>query len=182
VTAVAFAASVARGRTIDYSTLLGQLDQHVAEGGRALASAELQRIIEARAATAIDGYDLISGLAGTARYLLERSAEDPESKAALCEAVALRGGDVKGVIFHSDRGSEYTADLFEGLGAKLGIIQSMGRVGSALDKRGVQEFLLDAGVRAAEEEALRHQGRGPPRSGPATSTATTGCGVTAPVR
>ena len=31
---MAFAASVARGRTIDCSRLLGQLDQHVAEGGR----------------------------------------------------------------------------------------------------------------------------------------------------
>jgi putative transposase len=32
---------------------------------------------------------------------------------ALKMAVAVRGGDVAGVIFHSDRGSEYTADLFE---------------------------------------------------------------------
>ena len=117
---MAFAASVARGRTIDYSTLLGQLDQHV--GG------------------------VLAAPVGLVQQPL------------------------------------WTADLFEGLGAKLGIIQSMGRVESALDKRGVQEFLLDAGVRAAEEEALRHQGRGPPRSSPATSTATTGCGVTAPVR
>ena len=91
-----------------------------------MARAELQRIIEARAGTAVDHYDLISGLAGTARYLLERSAEDPESKAP-CEAVAIRGGDVKGVIFHSDRGSEYTADLYQSLCARLGIIPTAPR-------------------------------------------------------
>ena len=32
---------------------------------------------------------------------------------ALKMAVAVRGGDVAGTIFHSDRGSEYTANLFE---------------------------------------------------------------------
>ena len=33
--------------------------------------------------------------------------------AALKMAVAVRGGEVAGTIFHSDRGSEYTATLFE---------------------------------------------------------------------
>ena len=41
--------------------------------------------------------------------------------------MAIRGGDVKGVIFHSDRGSEYTADLYQSLCARLGIIPTAPR-------------------------------------------------------
>ena len=60
--------------------------------------------------------------------------------AALQMAVAIRGGDVRGVIFHSDKGSEYTASAFEGVCARLGITQSMGRVGSALDNAAAESF------------------------------------------
>jgi putative transposase len=53
--------------------------------------------------------------------------------AAIKMAVAVRGGDVKGVIFHTDsfRGSEYTAGDFAKVCERFGINQSMGRVGSA---------------------------------------------------
>src|SRR5205807_5692441 len=34
------------------------------------------------------------------------------AKAALCMAIAVRGGDVAGVIFHSDQGGEYTGEIF----------------------------------------------------------------------
>ena len=43
------------------------------------------------------------------------------------------GGDVDGVIFHSDKGGEYTGDTLSRACAALGVTQSMGRVGSALD-------------------------------------------------
>ncbi len=59
---------------------------------------------------------------------------------ALKMAVATRGGDVRGVIFHSDKGSEYTADLFEGVCERLGVTQSMGRAGSALDNAVSESF------------------------------------------
>lgn len=59
---------------------------------------------------------------------------------ALMMAAAIRGGDVDGVIFHSDRGSEYTADLFEAACARLGIRQSMGRVGSCFDNAASESF------------------------------------------
>jgi len=59
---------------------------------------------------------------------------------ALKMAAAVRGGDVRGVIFHSDRGSEYTADLFEAACKALGVTQSMGRVGSALDNAAAESF------------------------------------------
>jgi transposase InsO family protein len=50
-------------------------------------------------------------------------------------AVAARGGKerVAGVIFHSDRGSTYTAHDFTTLCRKLDIRQSMGRTGSCFD-------------------------------------------------
>ncbi|MGH9266564.1 MAG: IS3 family transposase [Acidimicrobiales bacterium] len=52
---------------------------------------------------------------------------------ALKMAAAVRGGNVAGVIFHSDKGGEYTGNDFERACTALGVTQSMGRVGSALD-------------------------------------------------
>jgi transposase InsO family protein len=62
------------------------------------------------------------------------------AKAALCTAAAVRGGDVDGVIFHSDKGGEYTGDLFAQACDALGVTQSMGRVGSALDNAAAESF------------------------------------------
>ena len=59
---------------------------------------------------------------------------------ALHMAVAVRGGDVAGVIFHSDKGSTYTADLFTRACTNLKIRQSMGRVGCALDNAAAESF------------------------------------------
>jgi putative transposase len=55
--------------------------------------------------------------------------------AALAMAVAVRGGRdaIAGVILHTDQGSEYTAGLVRAACDRLGIRQSMGRTGSALD-------------------------------------------------
>jgi transposase InsO family protein len=55
------------------------------------------------------------------------------AKAALCMAAAVRGGDVVGVVFHSDKGGEYVGELLACACRTLGVTQSMGRVGSALD-------------------------------------------------
>lgn len=57
-------------------------------------------------------------------------------------AVAARGGKdrVAGVIFHSDRGSTYTAHYFTGLCHRLGIVQSMGRTGSCFDNAAAESF------------------------------------------
>jgi putative transposase len=59
---------------------------------------------------------------------------------AIKMAVAARGGNVAGVIFHTDRGSTYTADDFTRLCAKLKITQSMGRVGSCFDNAAAESF------------------------------------------
>ncbi len=60
--------------------------------------------------------------------------------AAINMAVAARGGDVAGVIFHTDRGSTYTADRFSELCRRLGIVQSMGRVGSCFDNAAAESW------------------------------------------
>ena len=62
------------------------------------------------------------------------------AKAALCMAAAVRGGEIGGVIFHSDKGGEYTGDLFATACDTLGVTQSMGRVGSALDNAAAESF------------------------------------------
>jgi putative transposase len=59
---------------------------------------------------------------------------------ALTMAAAVRGGHVRGVIFHSDKGGEYTGDRFERACVALGVTQSMGRVGSALDNAAAESF------------------------------------------
>ncbi|MEU2874773.1 IS3 family transposase [Streptomyces olivoreticuli] len=55
-------------------------------------------------------------------------------------AAATRGGDVQGVIFHSDRGSEYVSRRFKRACRKLGVTQSMGRVGSCFDNAVSEAF------------------------------------------
>ncbi|MEU6540947.1 IS3 family transposase [Streptomyces sp. NPDC047000] len=48
-------------------------------------------------------------------------------------AVAARGGDVTGVIFHADRGSQYTSAAFAQVCGRYGIRRNMGSVGSSYD-------------------------------------------------
>ena len=60
--------------------------------------------------------------------------------ASLRMAAATRGGTVEGVIFHSDRGSEYTAADYATACSRLGVRQSMGRVGCALDNAAAEAF------------------------------------------
>jgi putative transposase len=59
---------------------------------------------------------------------------------ALAMAVAVRGGAVPGVIMHTDQGSEYTAGLFRAACQRLGVRQSMGRPGSALDNAVIESW------------------------------------------
>ena len=81
---------------------------------------------------------------------------------ALTMAIAVRGGQVPGVILHTDRGSEYTAGAFRAACARLGACQSMGRPGSApatagsgswhstleFELRSVEQFATKAAARA----------------------------------
>jgi putative transposase len=62
------------------------------------------------------------------------------ARAALCMAIAIRGGQVAGVVFHTDQGGEYTGQLFAQACYRAGIIQSMGRTGTALDNAVAEAF------------------------------------------
>jgi putative transposase len=74
--------------------------------------------------------------------------------ASLSMAAATRGS-VEGVIFHSDRGSEYTAEAFNTACGKLGVVQSMGRVGSALDNAAAEAFNSIIKVEYIHRQRLR---------------------------
>ena len=62
------------------------------------------------------------------------------AEAAVNMAVAARGGDVTGVIFHTDKGTQYTSGAFAAACRRLGIRQSMGRAGCALDNAAAESF------------------------------------------
>ncbi len=80
---------------------------------------------------------------------------------ALAMAVAVRGGQVPGVIFHTDQGSEYTAGLFRQACERLGVTQSMGRPGSALDNAVIEAWhsTLEFELRQLQHFATRAQAR-----------------------
>jgi transposase InsO family protein len=73
-------------------------------------------------------------------YAMSERHDADLAVATLSMAAANRGGSIDGVIFHSDRGSEYTAEAFRAACGTLGVLQSMGRVGSALDNAAAEAF------------------------------------------
>jgi putative transposase len=88
------------------------------------------------------------------------------AKAALCMAAAVRGGDVAGVVFHTDKGSEYVGELFARACQALAVTQSMGRVGSALDNAAAESWnstleheLLSRRQFATKDQARREVAR-----------------------
>jgi putative transposase len=86
--------------------------------------------------------------------------------AALKMAVAVRGGrdairteeEGQQVVFHTDRGSTYTADDFTALCRDLGIRQSMGRVGSCFDNAVAEAFFSSLEWEVLSRYALRDPG------------------------
>jgi putative transposase len=80
---------------------------------------------------------------------------------ALAMAVAVRGGQVPGVILHTDQGSEYTAGAFRAACGRLSITQSMGRPGSALDNAVIESWhsTLEFELRRLEHFATKASAR-----------------------
>ena len=80
---------------------------------------------------------------------------------ALAMAVAVRGGQVPGVIMHTDRGSEYTAGAFRAACQRLSVCQSMGRPGSALDNAVIESWhsTLEFELRSVEQFATKARAR-----------------------
>jgi putative transposase len=83
--------------------------------------------------------------------------------AALAMAVAVRGGKqaITGVIMHTDQGSEFTARVFRAACERMGIRQSMGRVGSALDNAVIESWhsTLEFELRSLEHFTTKAQAR-----------------------
>jgi transposase InsO family protein len=84
------------------------------------------------------------------------------ARAALCMAIAVRGGSVAKVVFHTDQGGEYTGGLFAEACRRAEVTQSMGRTGSALDNAVAESFnstlefeLLRGAHFATREQARR---------------------------
>jgi transposase InsO family protein len=59
---------------------------------------------------------------------------------AIDAAVATRGGQVAGVVFHSDRGAQYTSAEFATVCAQHDVARSMGRVGSSYDNAAAESL------------------------------------------
>ena len=78
------------------------------------------------------------------------------------QPAAVRGGTVSGVIFHTDQGSEYSSTLFGAACRSLGVTQSMGRVGSALDNAAAESFFstLEHELLSRRQFATRNEARG----------------------
>jgi len=83
--------------------------------------------------------------------------------AALRMAVAVRGGkdNIDEVIMHTDQGSEYTAKNFQAACGRVGVTQSMGRVGSALDSAVIESWhsTVEFELRQLEHFTTRVQAR-----------------------
>jgi len=105
------------------------------------------------------------GRAGTGSRILGHALGEHHdaalSVAALLMAAAVRGGNVRGTVMHTDQGSEYTAQEFRDACVRLGIAQSMGRPGSALDNAVIESWhsTLEWELRSREEFATRAQAR-----------------------
>lgn len=95
------------------------------------------------------------GCAVGERHDAERVAAFLHTAAATC------GGDVTGVILHSDRGSEDVSRRFRRACLRLGVAPSMGRVGSCSDNAVSDGMQQRPGDRIRPPAHLRHPHRGP---------------------
>jgi putative transposase len=73
-------------------------------------------------------------------YALGAHHDADLAAAAVQVAIAVRGGDVTGVVLHTDQGGEFTGGELTRVCARAGITQSMGRTGSALDNAVSESF------------------------------------------
>lgn len=81
---------------------------------------------------------------GHSRRVLGRTVADTMHtdlvEAALEQAVALRGALPRKVIFHADRGGQYTSAQLAQAARRLGVLRSMGRTGVCWDNAAAESF------------------------------------------
>ena len=108
---------------------------------------------------------LVSVMEAASRRILGFTLSEHHDAAAaygaLAMAVTVRGGQVPGVIMHTDQGSEYTARAFQGACQRLSIAQSMGRPGAALDNAVIESWhsTLEFELRRMEHIATKAAAR-----------------------
>ena len=75
-------------------------------------------------------------------WSIGRDQKAPLIMDAMKVAIAMRGGkaNIGGVIFHSDRGTQYTSNAFTALCRDAKIVQSMSRAGSCHDNAVAESF------------------------------------------
>ena len=73
-------------------------------------------------------------------YAMEEHMRSELVEDALEMAVAVRGGDVAGMVFHHDRGAQYMGRDFRALCTRHTVVQSVGRIGSSQDNAVAESF------------------------------------------
>ena len=96
---------------------------------------------------------------------------------ALAMAITVRGGQVPGVVFHTDQGSEYTARSFQAACGRLGVTQSMGRPGLRWITRSSNPGTRLWSSNSAHSSTSPPRQRPGPRSRPGSRTTTPTAGT-----
>jgi transposase InsO family protein len=73
-------------------------------------------------------------------YALGEHHDAELAAAAVQVAIATRGGQVAGVVLHTDQGGEFSGGALVRVCQAAGIVQSMGRTGSALDNAAIESW------------------------------------------
>jgi len=76
----------------------------------------------------------------TLGYAMEDHMRSELVEDALEMAIAIRGGDVAGMVFHHDRGAQYLGQDFRALCTRHKVVQSVGRIGSSQDNAVAESF------------------------------------------
>lgn len=82
----------------------------------------------------------------------------------LTDAIGTRGGKVTGVVFHSDRGTQYCSGDFADLCAQNGVLQSVGRTGVCWDNAPAESFLATLKKELVHRRGRRRDPRQPPQT------------------
>src|SRR5215471_21692624 len=86
-------------------------------------------------------------------WALDRTMEDELTLAALTMALARRQVE-RGLVHHSDRGSQYASDDYTTLLKENGIQISMSREGQSMGQRGVRVLHEDSEIRGGSSQRI----------------------------